>query len=635
MPRRGFSDLDGPAGSDEVPQTWDSVMSSLNNLSNFLTEHSKLVKDCSLVEDAESLIPRIIVVGKQSSGKSSLLAALTGQALPTGGGCITICATEVRMRRMPGVNVVWINDSGGNDSAKYILNNEMITKVHEELKKYNTGDVKAGYYMNCRIVIEIYDTSDKGINATFVDLPGVVDSQPDLAQVQLITQFIMKSNCLVVHVLSLAYSDLANEKASIDVVKAKRPNGKNVVTVFTNGNRMGVHPDKIEQVARGYDPNGILVVTRKSDRSSITELPVDEDEELAYFQGCTMPVGRDKIRQHLQNFTQQMIETNKSPLSDKLELLQQAVTKELLSIGMEPVSALHLWSQWQHTTERNLHNTIKGPLSSSYVAEMVNLQDRLKAIAPTDWKLPRTPLAIKADIQNLSGLSLAFTIGSEPLVKKYIQEAVSKLYPLVEKWLEDVYEAYAQHFVTTVLIPESPSYFVASGIVIEQVISILKTEMISIHGDVTAMLVDIHDNPRMLVDDELKSRIVNDRTTTLKEVSALLKSQLDPNSIKKAIMKLDTFSNTLGDLSLTEANELTIKVEYYFCDKMKTLQVKLFEKRNLLETRMKHVIIGAVKGFSNQIDKLQETDEVLTTRHSLKTATTLVGAVLHDLARMK
>ncbi|CAF4402965.1 unnamed protein product, partial [Adineta steineri] len=52
--------------------------------------------------DATIDLPAIVVIGEQSSGKSSVLEALSGIPLPRGGQHMTTkCPLELRMRRSP------------------------------------------------------------------------------------------------------------------------------------------------------------------------------------------------------------------------------------------------------------------------------------------------------------------------------------------------------------------------------------------------------------------------------------------------------------------------------------------------------------------------------------------------------
>ena len=54
------------------------------------------------VENCTIELPRIAVMGDQSSGKSSVLEALSGIDFPKGSNLVTRCATEVRMKKVKG-----------------------------------------------------------------------------------------------------------------------------------------------------------------------------------------------------------------------------------------------------------------------------------------------------------------------------------------------------------------------------------------------------------------------------------------------------------------------------------------------------------------------------------------------------
>ncbi|CAM9766895.1 unnamed protein product, partial [Discosporangium mesarthrocarpum] len=59
-----------------------------------------LVDDLSnLTHDAEISIPQICVMGDQSSGKSSVLEALSGIPFPRGSGLVTRCPIRLSMKR--------------------------------------------------------------------------------------------------------------------------------------------------------------------------------------------------------------------------------------------------------------------------------------------------------------------------------------------------------------------------------------------------------------------------------------------------------------------------------------------------------------------------------------------------------
>ena len=45
-------------------------------------------------------IPNVVAAGDQTSGKSSVLGKLSGIALPTGDGTVTVCATQFQSQKL-------------------------------------------------------------------------------------------------------------------------------------------------------------------------------------------------------------------------------------------------------------------------------------------------------------------------------------------------------------------------------------------------------------------------------------------------------------------------------------------------------------------------------------------------------
>ena len=59
----------------------------------------KFDKIRDILKDTKIDIPKIVAVGDQSSGKSSVLDSISGIALPKGGGRVTRCPIEIQLRK--------------------------------------------------------------------------------------------------------------------------------------------------------------------------------------------------------------------------------------------------------------------------------------------------------------------------------------------------------------------------------------------------------------------------------------------------------------------------------------------------------------------------------------------------------
>nr|XP_055051632.1 interferon-induced GTP-binding protein MxB isoform X3 [Misgurnus anguillicaudatus] len=100
--------MDGDKLSDHGSQDEESLLSDARNNGTF---HNPLIESVQpLIELIDSLrsigidkdigLPSIAVVGDQSSGKSSVLEALSGVALPRGSGIVTRCPLELKLRKI-------------------------------------------------------------------------------------------------------------------------------------------------------------------------------------------------------------------------------------------------------------------------------------------------------------------------------------------------------------------------------------------------------------------------------------------------------------------------------------------------------------------------------------------------------
>ena len=82
-----------------MPPTYDVSIDSLGHINDEVRPWLDLVVRLRVVGIEKDLpIPQIAVMGDQSSGKSSVLEALSGVQFPRGAGLVTRCATELRMK---------------------------------------------------------------------------------------------------------------------------------------------------------------------------------------------------------------------------------------------------------------------------------------------------------------------------------------------------------------------------------------------------------------------------------------------------------------------------------------------------------------------------------------------------------
>ncbi|CAF3064210.1 unnamed protein product [Rotaria sp. Silwood2] len=144
------------------------------------------------------IFPNVVVVGDQSSGKSTLLEALSLVELPKGSGIVTRCPLVLRLRKANQRRVYHLH----NDNRKVLLDESKLNILHyieEETKKL------AGSHKNVvHDLIELQVEDPNVRDLTVVDLPGIarnpIADQPQDIHNQttnLIRQFIRQEGSVI------------------------------------------------------------------------------------------------------------------------------------------------------------------------------------------------------------------------------------------------------------------------------------------------------------------------------------------------------------------------------------------------------------------------------------------------------
>lgn len=117
-------------------------------------------------------LPGIVVVGDQSSGKSSVLKSLSGIGLPRGGNLVTRCPLELALRRGRNESAV-LSYTDPGDGSKEITKTIQLADIPDAVNaatKHLAGD-------NSGLVpalISLKVTKPEAPDLTLIDLPGIV-----------------------------------------------------------------------------------------------------------------------------------------------------------------------------------------------------------------------------------------------------------------------------------------------------------------------------------------------------------------------------------------------------------------------------------------------------------------------------
>lgn len=213
-------------------------------------------------------LPQIVVVGGQSSGKSSVLEAIVGRSfLPRGHGIVT---------RRPLILQLYNTSAHGTNQEEYgeflhMPGKQFHDFVHIRKEIVRETDRLTGTNKGiCPTPIHLKIYSPKVLALTLVDLPGMaknpVGDQPDDIEEQIrdmSLQYISNPNAIILAV-SAANQDLANSDA-LQLSQAVDPYGNRTVGVLTKLDLMDPGTDaadilqnKVIPLRRGY----IAVVNR-------------------------------------------------------------------------------------------------------------------------------------------------------------------------------------------------------------------------------------------------------------------------------------------------------------------------------------------------------------------------------------
>lgn len=241
-------------------------------------------------------LPQIIVLGTQSSGKSSVIESLVGRSfLPRGPGIVTRRPLILQLVYSPKDSKEHRSAEEGTVSleewGKFLHTKDKIFSDFEEIRQEieKETDRKAGNNKGiCPEAINLKIYSTRVVNLTLVDLPGItkvpIGDQPEDIENQirnLIIKYIANPNSIILAVTA-ANTDMATSEA-IKMAKDVDPDGRRTLAVVTKLDLMDAGTDAIDILCGRVIPVklGIIGVVNRSqqdiiDNKSIADALKDE-----------------------------------------------------------------------------------------------------------------------------------------------------------------------------------------------------------------------------------------------------------------------------------------------------------------------------------------------------------------------
>lgn len=246
-------------------------------------------------------LPQIVVLGSQSSGKSSVIESLVGKSfLPRGTGIVTrrplilqlvYCPKEDKEQRNAKDGTVDIADWGLFLHAK-----DKIFKDFEDIRKEiedETNRVAGNNKGICPEPINLKIYSTKVVNLTLVDLPGITkvpvgDQPPDIERQirDLVIKYIANPNSIILAVVT-ANTDMATSE-SLAIAKDVDPDGRRTLAVVTKLDLMDAGTDAIDILCGRVIPVklGIIGVVNRSQQDIMNNKSIKDTlkDEAAFLQ---------------------------------------------------------------------------------------------------------------------------------------------------------------------------------------------------------------------------------------------------------------------------------------------------------------------------------------------------------------
>ncbi|WAQ82228.1 hypothetical protein PtA15_2A545 [Puccinia triticina] len=233
-------------------------------------------------------LPQIVVVGSQSSGKSSVLETIVGRDfLPRGSGIVTRRPLVLQLIHLPSTAHSESSSSfSGPEYGEFLhLPNRRFTEFEEIRKEIENETLRVAGSNNgiSRLPINVKIYSPRVLNLTLVDLPGLtklpVGDQPTDIERQirnLVLEYISKPNSVILAV-SPANVDLANSD-SLKLARSVDPQGRRTIGVLTKLDLMDTGTNALDILTGRVYPLklGFTGIVNRSQHDINMKLPMEQ-----------------------------------------------------------------------------------------------------------------------------------------------------------------------------------------------------------------------------------------------------------------------------------------------------------------------------------------------------------------------
>nr|AFU81308.1 myxovirus (influenza virus) resistance 1 [Lagothrix lagotricha] len=324
---------------------------------NLCGQYEEKVRPCiDLIDSLRALgveqdlaLPAIAVIGDQSSGKSSVLEALSGVALPRGSGIVTRCPLVLKLKKL-------VNEEEWKGKVSYQDFEIEISNASEVEKEVNKAqNTIAGEGMGISHELITLEISSRDVpDLTLIDLPGItrvaVGNQPaDIGRKikALIKKYIQRQETISLAVVP-SNVDIATTEA-LSMAQEVDPDGDRTIGILTKPDLVdNGTEDKVVDVVRNlvfHLKKGYMIVKCRGQQEIQDQLSLSEalEREKVFFEDhpyfrdlleegkATVPCLAEKLTSELITHICKSLPL----LENQIKESHQKITEELQKYGVD------------------------------------------------------------------------------------------------------------------------------------------------------------------------------------------------------------------------------------------------------------------------------------------------------------
>jgi GTPase SAR1 family protein len=356
-------------------------------------------------------LPQLIVCGDQSSGKSSVLEAISGISFPTKDNLCTRFATEVILRKNTAVNLsvaIVPSQTRSEDECERL---SQFRETLEDLKAFPDLIEKAKDVMGVtgssnafsNDVLRVEISGPDKPHLTIVDLPGLIHSENKLQSAadvtlvgEMVQRYMRNERSIILAVIS-AQNDYANQIV-LKLAKGVDPTGRRTLGIITKPDTLHERPESemaFVNLARNEDVEfrlGWHVLRNRDYRSRDSSMEARDRAEMDFLsQGVwkDLPrtsVGIAPLRERLSRVLLDQIKAELPSLVEEIQISLNDCQSKLAKLGTprntvneQRMYLLEISQSFQSLTKAAVDGTYSDPFFGN-PGVPVDYDKRLRAV---------------------------------------------------------------------------------------------------------------------------------------------------------------------------------------------------------------------------------------------------------------